>query len=337
MLLPARAGMVHSSPRRRVRNSSAPRTRGDGPLRAALLQQTGSCSPHARGWSRARADQAVPAPLLPARAGMVPRSPIACATSLAAPRTRGDGPPNKTFSIAAGGCSPHARGWSHRHGVRLWRLGLPPHARGWSRAAPLPRRRLPLLPARAGMVPAGTCPRRRSRPAPRTRWDDPGHLAGGAMTTALLPARAGMVPSRPVPRRSPRTAPRTRRDGPEFWNGNSGNAVCSLHVRGWSPAGRYQDGGGRLLPARAGMAPVWERSSSARGLLPARAGMAPGRASGPGAPHPAPRTRGDGPVIAVMTIARALCSPHARGWSRHVDLPERHRPLLPARAGMVPR
>ncbi len=200
-LLPARAGMDPRTASCPTRGATAPRTRGDGPREMRLAHLLEHCSPHARGWTRARGRQERAAALLPARAGMDPWPSQPQGVSRPAPRTRGDGP--ERVDLLEGGvhCSPHARGWTPRR-VRL-------------------DQRLALLPARAGMDPFPSATTSGSTTAPRTRGDGP---LGAAMTEhdrrcsphargwtlrrlrhplapGPLPARAGLHPCR-RPRRS---------------------------------------------------------------------------------------------------------------------------------------
>lgn len=72
------------------------------------------------------------------------------------------------------------------------------------------------------------------------------------------------------------------------------------------------------------------------GLLPKLAGMVPRPGHGRWPPATAPRTRGDGPTIAVHGIADTPCYPHVQVWVRHLAPRRRHDRLIPARAGMVP-
>ncbi|MFE2185119.1 restriction endonuclease fold toxin-2 domain-containing protein [Streptomyces sp. NPDC059455] len=112
---------------------SAPRTRGDGPMGRLAGWCLWSCSPHLRGWSHAAVAGLGVLELLPARAGMVPRSRPSPSPAVPAPRTR--------------------RGWSP---------GLSP-----VEAA------LGLLPAPAGMVPTRRRTRSGWRAAPRACGDGP--------------------------------------------------------------------------------------------------------------------------------------------------------------------
>ncbi len=248
--------MVPALPLPSVQAPSAPRTRGDGPTATRASRIAANCSPHARGWSRGQQHQHVRDHLLPARAGMVPRAPPRCASTVPAPRTRGDGPSERRRTSPYAVCSPHARGWSRRR-----------------RAI---RRSSRLLPARAGMVPKEHGPSPAPSAAPRTRGDGPTQPSASAKAVAcsphargwslravrvgaaaeLLPARTGMVPSgsRPGFRRCP--APRTRGDGPQITSEQADPFCCSPHARGWSlleDGDRQPEG---LLPARAGMVPA---------------------------------------------------------------------------------
>ena len=299
-LLPAPAGMVPSAASRTTRSRSAPRTRGDGPHTRPHSRSVSSCSPHPRGWSLEQQREQKPDDLLPAPAGMVPQTkrsgPVACS----APRTRGDGPQATAIAAMTPSCSPHPRGWSHRHGRRRPR----PH----------------LLPAPAGMVPS-----RLRRPpgrssAPRTRGDGPSvigpasdrglcspHPRGWsrlglvhARLPLLLPAPAGMVPSPRSCGRWATAAPRTRGDGPACARSSPAWLPCSPHPRGWSRMGVERNTLDALLPAPAGMVPPcpstttrlaaaprtrgwsrWEGESvRVLDLLPAPAGMVPQSLSG---------------------------------------------------------
>ncbi len=244
------------------------------------------CSPHARGWSRRRKARAEAWSLLPARAGMVPRTRRSARRRGPAPRTRGDGPYGRGEEVTAQACSPHARGWS-----------LVPDR---------PRRRQRLLPARAGMVPTQSRRPSDATTAPRTRGDGPtgarrrdtGHTCSphargwsrwrGHTRTAggLLPARTGMVPAPAEPADGPRPAPRTRGDGPrcdEFEGVEAG-----------------------LLPARAGMVPGRAGARSRRQAAPRTRGMVPAPAGRPRWERPAPRTRGWSHGLGVVEEDGAL-------------------------------
>ncbi|RLV78526.1 putative secreted protein [Streptomyces rapamycinicus NRRL 5491] len=232
-----------------------------------------------------------------------------------------------------------------------------PHPRGWSQQVQQHHVVQGLLPAPAGMVPRPEGLRHQGQPAPRTRGDGPSgstwssvvedcspHPRGWsprATATAwpttcsphprgwshrkqreggnleLLPAPAGMVPRAGGHRGGTWPAPRTRGDGPRRPADPQREPRCSPHPRGWSRLGLWSDVACRLLPAPAGMVPIsWVKPW----LLPA-----------------APRTRGDGPCLAMSMRSVGFCSPHPRGWSLRGAAAERGQSLLPAPAGMVLR
>ncbi len=122
------------------------------------------------------------------------------------------------------------------------------------------------------------------------------HVGEVVQHDVLLPAHAGMVPI------TTEQVTAGRR--------------CSPRTRGWSP--------GRLPPARHAL------------LLPAHAGMVPTTRPVSRSGASAPRARGDGPGRLRGGHPRVGCSPRTRGWSREPAGRPRHRPLLPAHAGMVP-
>ncbi len=193
-LLPAPAGMVPAPSKSPPTSTTAPRTRGDGPRPITVSVSGPVCSPHPRGWSHPTGDAQEPGRLLPAPAGMVPSATRGGSGGLAAPRTRGDGPGTEASASCRSACSPHPRGWSHRHG--------------------LGREDRDLLPAPAGMVPRTKRGISVCFTAPRTRGDGPRIIGTSARPSAcsphprgwslqggsdrgpraLLPAPAGMVP-----------------------------------------------------------------------------------------------------------------------------------------------
>ncbi|AIS02462.1 hypothetical protein SGLAU_32650 (plasmid) [Streptomyces glaucescens] len=275
------------------------------------------CSPRPRGWSRGARPATARPRLLPAPAGMVPRSPTTRHSNSAAPRARGDGPPRAGPTEPGEVCSPRPRGWSRQPGDSL--------------------RSTHLLPAPAGMVPRRTTPRATSSAAPRARGDGPDYsleaaswsscsprprgwsskAAGQVPDPRLLPAPAGMVPASRTARAERCTAPRARGDGPSLPGRLAFPGRCSPRPRGWSQ------------PA--------PRTGRADGLLPAPAGMVPGSREAMKILGPAPRARGDGPQPARPRPPSPHCSPRPRGWSRAAPAVRGRRQLLPAPAGMVPK
>ncbi len=296
---------------------AAPRARGDGPPSGPFTLPPGHCSPRPRGWSRIEWCRVTSGPLLPAPAGMVPRSGSTSGVGVPAPRARGDGPSTRSPSRSMRNCSPRPRGWS-RHQDRR------PHRRD-------------LLPAPAGMVPQTLRVSGDQRTAPRARGDGPNECVEVAVACAcsprprgwsrrvgdrvdrltLLPAPAGMVPARPPGAREESTAPRARGDGPTTERKAMFRRPCSPRPRGWSRGNRERLARHPLLPAPAGMVPsgtAWRRTRPT-----------------------APRARGDGPATAAGTGWWCGCSPRPRGWSPVRAPAPDVAPLLPAPAGMVPR
>ncbi len=301
----------------------APRTRGDGPDTRSNVDPNTNCSPHPRGWPHLGRFASPVRRLLPAPAGMAPRSPPAPRARRSAPRTRGDGPSSAFASSSAIRCSPHPRGW-------------PDCCAKWQDQPSL-------LPAPAGMAPAAprTAPRRPS--APRTRGDGPWfrtrswcplscsphprgwpQLVGlAAVGDSLLTAPAGMAPNAPRTNGAPVTAPRTRGDGPCSHEVTLTGVDCSPHPRGWPRPPCRSRPPARLLPAPAGMAPppvshpsgsscsphprgwpLGQDHDDAHGLLlPAPAGMAPTGTRSGSCSRTAPRTRGHGPTKLASRLA----------------------------------
>ncbi len=158
---------------------SAPRTRGDAPGRGRVRSAGSTCSPHARGCSRAPVRLGIDCRLFPAPAGMFPSTAARRSSSPPAPRTRGDGPVRTDLVIWVRNCSPHTR--------------------GWTLVRELHQSQAPLLPARAGMAPS-TCRRSNATTsAPRASGDGPCRCSFGSPTRGCCPRPRGW--SRPPPRR----------------------------------------------------------------------------------------------------------------------------------------
>ncbi|MGX1516494.1 hypothetical protein RKD44_007782 [Streptomyces collinus] len=234
------------------------------------------------------------------------------------PRTRGDDPGPTRTAMSWALCSPHLRDGPKAGGAETSTLNCSPHPRGWSPAGPAPRHGDALPPPRTrgdgpdtlvGTMPDGCCsphPRGWSCPAPQ-----------GPAEGRLLPAPAGMVPGPCSPSPTRTAAPRTRGDGPPASGVDGGGALCSLRLRGWSPAGPAPRHGDALPP-------------------PALAGMVPGpRPDGRGSP-PAPRIRGDGPKRGITIRLAINCSPHPWGGPPVRSNQRWRRALLPAPAVMAP-
>ncbi len=215
LVLPAHAGMVPGGGPAPWSSCCAPRARGDGPRSPSTRLPPMTCSPRTRGWSHRRRHVERRRQVLPAHAGMVPRSCAAATSRAGAPRARGDGPQTRPPTPTTVQCSPRTRGWS-----------LPAVATGDP---------LTVLPAHAGMVPAENSSGVPTGSAPRARGDGPSQWAvayeregcsprtrGWSRTRPVprppppvLPAHAGMVPLRSTSARRADRAPRARGNGPE--------------------------------------------------------------------------------------------------------------------------
>ena len=272
---PAHAGMDRFMARGPARRQWFPRTRGDGPMSAAMSRRRSSVSPHTRGWTRLGQPVDRRTDGFPAHAGMDPRSTSSAAWSSGFPRTRGDGPVLERLPRLERMVSPHTRGWtSEEHQHPGAETGFPAHA-GMDRGE-------------AGACSAG-------QGFPRTRGDGPvgdGLLAicmpvsphtrgwtlvavGHGRDVGGFPAHAGMDPSASAWATSRTRFPRTRGDGPLYIHVEQLADEVSPHTRGWTGACSCSRWPGEGFPAHAGMDP--------------QARMAPTAGMG------FPRTRGDGP------------------------------------------
>src|SRR5262249_49717720 len=154
---------------------TAPRTCGDGPDGLVAQAAWCGCSPRLRGWSLGVGRRCLLALLLPAPAGMVPRTGHESARSWPAPRACGDGPDIGGSGWSMRGCSPRLRGWSLRVSCGCFFFHL--------------------LPAPAGMVLVTPGFGLFGAPAPRACGDGPMGRSEQVHIMALLPAPAGMVPA----------------------------------------------------------------------------------------------------------------------------------------------
>ena len=235
-----------------------------------------------------------------------------------------------------GACSPHTRGWTGQIG----RLGC----------------LVAVFPAHAGMdrTTIGSSSTL-TKCSPHTRgWT--GCLANHSQEvpecsphtrgwTATIRTRIGKVVCSPHTRgwtddarlascRALRV-PRTRGDGPRSRPRPIAELGCSPHTRGWTVWDQPSAPSVTVFPAHAGM----DRSSMRYGRSKRRV----------------PRTRGDGPATAALTLAtkgvfpahagmdrqrdreirlRLWCSPHTRGWTEVGDGVCRGHVVFPAHAGM---
>ena len=311
---PAHAGMDPGRRSARGRRPGVPRTRGDGPASITSTSTSTPGSPHTRGWTPPFAAAVRAEAGFPAHAGMDPSRSDAAAGDRGVPRTRGDGPRTDTSERRCAWGSPHTRGWTRRLRRRH------PVGRGF--------------PAHAGMDPCPGPSRRRATWVPRTRGDGPRadldppagmegspHTRGwtpddprAARVHVGFPAHAGMDPR--TQRRGPVRAgvPRTRGDGPLRRQGLPALGVGSPHTRGWTRRLRCGDRADAGFPAHAGMDPRAVNSSRTCSRVP--------------------RTRGDGPGLAVRDWWARGGSPHTRGWTLRPGGAALRAHGFPAHAGM---
>ena len=175
--------------------------------------------------------------------------------TLSFPRTRGDGPVNRTHSSGRCRFPPHARGWTGREMRELPDLGVSPARAGMDRTRG------------TGGIPTRRFPRTRGDgPAYREFGGDAGQfpphargwtqIAGtGEALLDVSPARAGMDRIEPLYQYIEDGFPRTRGDGPDTWDGWDTNETFPPHARGWTCVSRVWWGRWPVSPARAGMDP----------------------------------------------------------------------------------
>ena len=174
-VLPAHAGMVPAGAHPPSRGRGAPRARGDGPETNAIVTFELRCSPRTRGWSLGDLAGHLMTSVLPAHAGMVPRTRSTRRWARRAPRARGDGPIRTPSAAPGRRCSPRTRGWSH-HLADLVREGR-------------------VLPAHAGMVPPPSWRRSGRSSAPRARGDGPPRCVTASSNKACSPRTRGWSPA----------------------------------------------------------------------------------------------------------------------------------------------
>ena len=315
-LLPAHAGMDPGAGVDAGATSSAPRARGDGPQGWAGGGYSFLCSPRTRGWTRSRCGWCPRSRLLPAHAGMDPIQVRMVSQIAPAPRARGDGPVLVAWACSSARCSPRTRGWTHLR-TRAFGPGrlLPAHAGMDPSRAPCAATQVPAPRARGDGPDEPRTEAARRPCSPRTRGWTHGERSA-ARTEFLLPAHAGMDPRRAARILVRETAPRARGDGPDVRAHLGEGAGCSPRTRGWTRGRRRPGVPHHLLPAHAGMD---------RLRVPGRVLL--------GA---APRARGDGPALTLVTLRTASCSPRTRGWTQPSAALRRLSRLLPAHAGMDP-
>ena len=295
---------------------SFPRTRGDGPCVAVVARPPTRFPPHSRGWTPRAAPGDGNPHVSPALAGMdlteIPAGP----QLRRFPRTRGDGPRNRHHAARRTRFPPHSRGWTLCRRPRAGNRAVSPALAGMDPFRAGPGARFPGFPRTRGDGPC-SAPERRivSWFPPHSRgWTRKSGPSPCSLTVS--PALAGMDPCTTRSAVSRLRFPRTRGDGPLLGPDPEDPGVFPPHSRGWTVLDAVREAAHRVSPALAGMDHlliVGSRTS---------AGF--------------PRTRGDGPVTAIIIFASALFPPHSRGWTHPDDLRRHHRGVSPALAGMDP-
>ncbi len=159
---------------RRVRVRRGPRACGGGPLATLGMTVGVLWSPRVRGWSRAPAGAPRGRPVVPARAGVVPRLSARGCRAPGGPRACGGGP-DQVIDLDP---------------LDVWS----PRVRGWSRGAVGGTDGLEVVPARAGVVPGWAGSPWACRRGPRARgWSRDHHVL--ERHAVVVPAPAGVAPS----------------------------------------------------------------------------------------------------------------------------------------------
>ncbi len=215
-VVPAHAGVVPARQEHWREVASGPRARGGGPGNRNPRIRRGQWSPRTRGWSRPRRPPVTHLRVVPAHAGVVPRTSR----------------PRRPFS-----CGPRARG------------GGPPSP------APLPQT-VVVVPAHAGVVLGVAFRGRRARTGgPRAHGGLSLRCGFGVLVAGVVPAHAGVVPPKsPTPGASA-CGPRARGGGPGGSRGTSRTGLWSPRTRGWSLAVGRLGGELAVVPAHAGVVP----------------------------------------------------------------------------------
>ncbi len=275
-VLPARAGMAPSACTCGGSSRRAPRASGDGPGADPHFDGIQTCSPRERGWPHREVLRAHHEQVLPARAGMARAPGTRWTCRAGAPRASGDGPDASKMETAQRKCSPRERGWPRRRQRALHPVsgaprasgdgprsrppapappGCSPRERGWPAHCLAAVCAASVLPARAGMAPTSRWSTCRRRSAPRASGDDPWSPTAVIKLCVCSPRERGWPFGSAPLMYGPWSAPRASGDGPETATGAADTMRCSPRERGWPQ--RPPEGWvvGRVLPARAGMAP----------------------------------------------------------------------------------
>ena len=131
-VVPARAGVIRSSPQRTSRRPCRPRASGGHPRPPRLSRRSATSSPRERGSSGHHCPRPRWGVVVPARAGVIPRTWCWPSSSRRRPRASGGHPADMDRDAAIAWSSPRERGSSRRLNKSL-----------------LPK---PVVPARAGVI-----------------------------------------------------------------------------------------------------------------------------------------------------------------------------------------
>ena len=273
-------------------------------------------SPHTRGSSSPRVQDASGRRVVPAHAGVILTEPVPRVDDARRPRTRGGHPVADLVLARDGQSSPHTRG-SSSVGVEVLDLQVvvPAHAgviptprAAVALQASRPRTRGGHPTARRALAGAGTS-------SPHTRGSSRGPHPGHTQR-AVFPAHAGVIPGTAASRRLCSRRPRTRGGHPGSRFGPVRSLRSSPHTRGSSLCVVRHRRLVGVVPAHAGVIP---RRSPTRRLASCR-----------------PRTRGGHPAGTSRLGRRLQSSPHTRGSSRLQSLRLPLQRVVPAHAGGHP-
>ncbi len=357
VVVPARAGLFPTAPRRCQPPERGPRACGAVPGQAGAGELSGWWSPRVRGCSRyiARAREADG--VVPARAGLFPRHRASDRRPLGGPRACGAVPLHMPTLVTRLSWSPRVRGCSHG----------PKH--GGSTAQ--------VVPARAGLFPPWPPWHVRCSSGPRACGAVPVPTVNGYYIAHVVPARAGLFPGVGATadpwHRGPRAcgavpcplghsatprewSPRVRGCSLEGARGGQQVVVVPARAGLFPRAGhpgtrlrggpracgavpqnrRLRDGGLRWSPRVRGCSPEPAATGRRVAVVPARAGLFPGPRPHSTSSACGPRACGAVPMRTASLVGAAEWSPRVRGCSRRTGGIRLADVVVPARAGLFP-
>ena len=252
-VVPARAGVIRATTRRRPRPTSRPRASGGHPANGGTGRAITKSSPRERGSSPPRGGSAGSGHVVPARAGVILPRGTPARRGRSRPRASGGHPRAATTGPANIMSSPRERGSSV---VR-------PHAAGGRG----------VVPARAGVIRCGRMGPPRFVRRPRASGGHPQSAAHGSGSRRssprergssvpphpdvcdliVVPARAGVIRPRASPRPMTRSRPRASGGHPSSRNPCTPRPESSPRERGSSATHPCLARAGRVVPARAGV------------------------------------------------------------------------------------